>query len=277
MFLVIVLSALSQANAQIHRASSQSNYQIKYDSNFTLQYFLKKLQTQSTRDMFSLLDHYSFLAEASGGVRLIWITSVLAALLVGVCGVLPALLLPRLANDQRSLMDSAKFKLMMCFAAGSLLGDVFLHLLPEAYSTNVTPEQTANGLWTLFGVSVFFTVEKLFQDEETESDTNMQMLDENNNKLTKKSKQRKKRKSSDSNVVSIKVKKISYNKSGILKEKNFFLPSKMFLAVSKSFLHRSKFFLRAKMFLFDQNYLSSIKYVLYRSNILKKKKNEIFV
>ena len=48
---------------------------------------------------------------------------------------------------------------LVSFAAGALLGDVFLHILPELIESEVTP--VSIGLWLLGGVWLFFALERL--------------------------------------------------------------------------------------------------------------------
>ncbi|XP_031785149.1 zinc transporter ZIP13 isoform X2 [Nasonia vitripennis] len=69
--------------------------------------------------------------------------------------------------------DSAKtLKILLSFAVGGLLGDVFLHLLPEAWenhaAANTAKGRSVNhasmgcGLWVLAGFLVFVVAEKMF-------------------------------------------------------------------------------------------------------------------
>ncbi len=66
------------------------------------------------------------------------------------------------------LGQSKKLRLLLSFAVGSLLGDVFLHLLPEAYRLSlklgVSPHSTYNslGVWVLSGIFTFIIVEIIF-------------------------------------------------------------------------------------------------------------------
>ncbi len=66
------------------------------------------------------------------------------------------------------LGQSKRLRLLLSFAVGSLLGDVFLHLLPEAYRLSlklgVSPHSTYNSLWVwvLSGIFTFFIVEVIF-------------------------------------------------------------------------------------------------------------------
>ncbi|GFO07741.1 Zinc transporter zip13-like [Plakobranchus ocellatus] len=61
-----------------------------------------------------------------------------------------------------------KLRLMLSFAVGSLLGDVFLHLLPEVWA-HMDRENHGNhtriGLWVITGLLAFMIVEKLMGDE----------------------------------------------------------------------------------------------------------------
>lgn len=58
--------------------------------------------------------------------------------------------------------------MLLSFAVGGLLGDVFLHLLPEAWSHDIQSAKDGehpsmrSGLWVLAGVLIFTIVEKIF-------------------------------------------------------------------------------------------------------------------
>lgn len=64
-----------------------------------------------------------------------------------------------------------KLKLLLSFAVGGLLGDVFLHLLPEAWAAVDKGGQhdhfghTKIGLWVLAGILSFLIIEKVFAKE----------------------------------------------------------------------------------------------------------------
>lgn len=96
-----------------------------------------------------------------------WLCSVVASLAVGLAGVLPLIFLPtdhaaKTANGGLNILP-----LLLSFAVGGLLGDVFLHLLPEAWSMALeggagTHEAfTQVGLCVLAGIFVFIVVEML--------------------------------------------------------------------------------------------------------------------
>ena len=57
-----------------------------------------------------------------------WLGAVLGSVLVGLAGVLPLAVVPA-----SKLGGEDGLKYLLGFAAGGLLGDVFLHLLPETY------------------------------------------------------------------------------------------------------------------------------------------------
>lgn len=99
-----------------------------------------------------------------------WILSILAACVIGLSGVVPLIIIPvetglKLNQEQ----GGAKYlRLLLSFAVGGLLGDVFLHLLPEAWNhiENVGPGLHSNhlvlGLWVLLGMFSFVILEIIF-------------------------------------------------------------------------------------------------------------------
>ncbi|KAM4723157.1 zinc transporter ZIP13 [Rhinophrynus dorsalis] len=107
-----------------------------------------------------------------------WICSLIGSLLVGLSGVLPLLVIPIEAGvELRSEKSSQRLKRLLSFAIGGLLGDVFLHLLPEAwaYTCSATTgsyqslqQQKLLGLWVIIGFLSFLILEKTFSDEKDE-------------------------------------------------------------------------------------------------------------
>ena len=58
-------------------------------------------------------------------------------------------------------------RLMLAFAVGGLLGDVFLHLLPEAWSKSHTlADNLFLGLWVVIGLFTFTSLEVFFASKE---------------------------------------------------------------------------------------------------------------
>jgi len=98
-----------------------------------------------------------------------------------------------LPSESKSITND-KLKLMLSFAVGGLLGDVFLHLLPEAHHKlylkasemqdpvkYIQEGHLTIGLWILFGILTFIFVEMIFsinknsedsEDIETNHDSN---------------------------------------------------------------------------------------------------------
>ncbi|XP_014613023.1 PREDICTED: zinc transporter ZIP13 homolog [Polistes canadensis] len=99
-----------------------------------------------------------------------WFFSILGSTMVGLAGILPLLVIPiEEGADLKNGANAGTLKLLLSFAVGGLLGDVFLHLLPEAWE-NDSLKRAANpdlssmpcGLWVLSGFLVFVIVEKIF-------------------------------------------------------------------------------------------------------------------
>lgn len=91
-----------------------------------------------------------------------WLYALLSSALVGACGVFPVFLNRWIQLDS-SCKDSVGFRAILCFAVGGLLGDVFLHLLPEAWSD---PSNQYIGLWVMAGLLTFLIVEKVVKHTE---------------------------------------------------------------------------------------------------------------
>ncbi|KAG8431417.1 hypothetical protein GDO86_018853 [Hymenochirus boettgeri] len=105
----------------------------------------------------------------------------IGSLLVGLSGVLPLLVLPiETGTEVQSEKSSQRVKRLLSFAIGGLLGDVFLHLLPEAwaYTCSATTgryqslqQQRLLGLWVIIGFLSFLILEKIFSDEKNEEES----------------------------------------------------------------------------------------------------------
>lgn len=111
-----------------------------------------------------------------------WLFSLLGSTMIGLTGIFPLLLIPIDEGADLKTGDSAgTLKILLSFAVGGLLGDVFLHLLPEAWgniafktASDAGHPSMVSGLWVLSGFLVFVIVEKLFsfeQDSEAEEET----------------------------------------------------------------------------------------------------------
>lgn len=113
-----------------------------------------------------------------------WVMSAIGSVLVGLSGILPLLVIPIDAGaSMKNGAGARTLKVLLSFAVGGLLGDVFLHLLPEAWASRQKLDQTANpsisvGAWVLTGLVIFVIAEKMFApaddgDEEDEGDEQM--------------------------------------------------------------------------------------------------------
>uniref|UniRef100_T1HLM5 Uncharacterized protein n=3 Tax=Rhodnius prolixus TaxID=13249 RepID=T1HLM5_RHOPR len=64
-----------------------------------------------------------------------WVGSVIGSVIVGLSGIFPLLVIPIDGGVNISKgVSGDRLKLLLSFAVGGLLGDVFLHLLPEAWN-----------------------------------------------------------------------------------------------------------------------------------------------
>ncbi|KAK2499799.1 hypothetical protein MC885_015433, partial [Smutsia gigantea] len=134
-----------------------------------------------------------------------WICSLLGSLMVGLSGVFPLLIIPlEMGTTLRSEAGARRLKQLLSFALGGLLGNVFLHLLPEAwaYTCSTSPgpipdgpppvalawhgpsvlppaggegqslqQQQQLGLWVIAGFLTFLALEKMLLDSKEEGGT----------------------------------------------------------------------------------------------------------
>ncbi|KAM5224774.1 zinc transporter ZIP13 isoform 4-T4 [Hipposideros larvatus] len=116
-----------------------------------------------------------------------WICSLLGSLVVGLSGVFPLLVVPlEMGTTLHSEAGARRLKQLLSFALGGLLGNVFLHLLPEAWAytcsaSRVLPsaggegqilqQQQQLGLWVIAGFLTFLALEKMFLDSKEQERT----------------------------------------------------------------------------------------------------------
>lgn len=107
-----------------------------------------------------------------------WLCSVVASVAVGLAGIVPLVLIPSDYEIKSNSGGRNVLQLLLSFAVGGLLGDVFLHLLPEAWSMALdagagTHEAfTQVGLCVLAGIFVFIIVEMMASNESPEPQNN---------------------------------------------------------------------------------------------------------
>ncbi|KAM8813966.1 zinc transporter ZIP13 isoform 3-T4 [Rhynchonycteris naso] len=111
-----------------------------------------------------------------------WICSLLGSLIVGLSGVFPLLVIPlELGTTLHSEAGAQRLKQLLSFALGGLLGNVFLHLLPEAWAYTCSSshggerqslqQQQQLGLWVIAGFLTFLALEKMFLDRREQEGT----------------------------------------------------------------------------------------------------------
>ncbi|XP_034536430.1 zinc transporter ZIP13 [Notolabrus celidotus] len=107
----------------------------------------------------------------------VWLLSLVGSVAVGLSGVFPLLVIPIEAGAAlKTEAGSQKLKHLLSFAIGGLLGDVFLHLLPEAWavsSNTAAGKQNhymTQGLWVIIGLLAFLLLEKMFPDQDSQED-----------------------------------------------------------------------------------------------------------
>uniref|UniRef100_S4RU04 Zinc transporter ZIP13 n=1 Tax=Petromyzon marinus TaxID=7757 RepID=S4RU04_PETMA len=112
-----------------------------------------------------------------------WVLGLGGACLVGLSGVLPILLIPENTGAHlQSPEGGRRLRFLLSFAVGGLLGDVFLHLLPETWQHGCTQ---GAGLWVTVGLLTFLVLEKVFPDvdeDEPPATVNVRTTDSDSNR-----------------------------------------------------------------------------------------------
>ncbi|XP_051558763.1 zinc transporter ZIP13-like isoform X2 [Myxocyprinus asiaticus] len=107
----------------------------------------------------------------------VWFCSLVGSFAIGLSGVFPLLVIPIEAGTTlKTEAGCQKLKMLLSFAIGGLLGDVFLHLLPEAWAYTCSPDGShrhyhMQGLWVIGGLLSFLILEKMFPDEDSNSES----------------------------------------------------------------------------------------------------------
>merc|ERR1712029_1049765 len=115
-----------------------------------------------------------------------WAGAIIGACLVGLTGVLPLWVIPAKAlGTAPSAPTEDNLKYLLAFAVGGLLGDVFLHLLPETYQHVIDSGEEGGlfriGVATLTGVLTFLVLEKVLEISNPE--TNDELREKENKKI----------------------------------------------------------------------------------------------
>nr|XP_057934579.1 zinc transporter ZIP13 isoform X2 [Doryrhamphus excisus] len=127
-----------------------------------------------TDDLQGLQALADFLASERAHV---WLLSLAGSFVVGLTGIFPLLIIPIEAGAAlKTEAGCQKLKQLLSFAIGGLLGDVFLHLLPEAWALSGSSASKGKhcmtqGLWVIAGLLAFLLLEKMFPDQDGHKDT----------------------------------------------------------------------------------------------------------
>ncbi|KAH8268639.1 hypothetical protein KR026_011063 [Drosophila bipectinata] len=111
-----------------------------------------------------------------------WVFSLLGSVVIGLSGIFPLLIIPtdeKMAKQgYKDPAESKLLRVLLSFAVGGLLGDVFLHLLPEAWEGDSQDPSShpslRSGLWVLSGILIFTIVEKIFSGYASADEENPQ-------------------------------------------------------------------------------------------------------
>lgn len=111
-----------------------------------------------------------------------WVWSIIGSIIVGLSGIFPLLVIPIEEGANLKKGAGAKtLKVLLSFAVGGLLGDIFLHLLPEAWMVQRRMKGDASmfcGLWVLTGLLVFIIVEKMFSFNKPLEDAEEELVED---------------------------------------------------------------------------------------------------
>ncbi|XXQ31834.1 ZIP Zinc transporter [Plasmodiophora brassicae] len=94
----------------------------------------------------------------------LWATAMACTAVIGLAPVVIISYLPIKAGVNMSRKDRDRLKVLLGFAVGGLLGDVFLHLLPHAdmsaHDDAAQHSHGTSGFWVLAGIMAFLIIEK---------------------------------------------------------------------------------------------------------------------
>lgn len=132
--------------------------------------------------MFELVPEWLFTLD-----YIPWLWAMIGSILVGLSGVLPLLVIPIDQSDVLKQGASANnLKILLSFAVGGLLGDVFLHSLPEIWANDISKSGGSgrySGFLILTGLIVFVLAEKIFSviGDIAEQNLEISKVPDNNN------------------------------------------------------------------------------------------------
>ncbi|EFO20381.1 ZIP Zinc transporter [Loa loa] len=132
--------------------------------------FPRRLEQKYAEELQEEKELFQQIAKKDGKEVVSWDTYLwimLACICIIACGVVPAFVLPHdFTEFLQSNYGRRSLHLLLSFAVGSLIGDVFLHLLPTVWADTQADRLTA-GVWTTAGVLFCFMLEKLCSTNES--------------------------------------------------------------------------------------------------------------
>lgn len=140
------------------------------------------LYLNSVWNLFGIKDDNSDFSWINGRYNT-WIFSLIASCIVGLSGIFPLLVVTTECDSALERTKGTKtLRLLLSFAVGGLLGDVFLHLLPEAWNhlqktgSNHRTAYLTLGIWILLGIFTFVIIEIMFSlsQETSENKENLE-------------------------------------------------------------------------------------------------------
>lgn len=156
-FHVCLVVTMSAADGQFQRNYTSEGTIWGVSKTFLIDYILDSWIT-----VISLLQNFEYHPL---------LFSVIGSVIIGLSGVLPLLVIPiEEGANLKSGGGARSLRTLLSFAVGCLLGDVFLHLLPEVWTVHqdahvdplVGQPSVNKGLWVLAGLLVFIVLEKFF-------------------------------------------------------------------------------------------------------------------
>jgi len=123
-------------------------------------------------------DYLSMIEDVAGHHLSPWCLSLLGTLVVSLAGLVPLVVIPLEHTTSSQGTPNRFLRRLLGFAVGGLLGDVFLHLLPESYEALTASGRDPHtghitlGLWILGGILTFLILEKIFEYTEEIKNTN---------------------------------------------------------------------------------------------------------
>lgn len=147
-------------------SAADGQFQMNYTSEGTIWGVYKTLLIDYIPDswitVMSLLPNFEYHP---------WLFSVIGSAIIGLSGIFPLFVIPiEEGANLKSGGGARSLRVLLSFAVGCLLGDVFLHLLPEVWMERqdapvdplVGQPSMNKGLWVLAGLLVFIILEKIF-------------------------------------------------------------------------------------------------------------------